>query len=91
MRYQLDIHLTEEIYLDFNFFTSIEAKAARKAVIRGRILFLSIMLVCLALVALINGPSIYSFCYAGFIGLFSVLYMILFKKFLKTVEKARIM
>lgn len=90
MRYQLDVQLTEEIYLDFNFFTSFEAKAAKKVVTRSRILFLSIILVCVALIALVNGPSTFFYVYTGLISLFSVFYMIFFKKILKRNTKKQL-
>lgn len=90
MRFQLNLTLTEEDYLDFNYFHSLESVTAKKQLRKNRILLLCIVAALAVLVVLTEGWTVYSIAYIIFIGLFTVFYALLFKKITKRIMKKQV-
>ena len=83
MRFQLNITLTEEDYLAFNSFHSLESAHGRKQIQKSRIFFISVIVILMALVILFLGWTTVSVTYVVLVGLFALLYTLLFKKIIK--------
>ena len=83
MRFKLDITLTEDDYFAFNTFTSLESPHGKKQVRNHRIIFAGTMASILVLFIFIIGWNMFSATYAAFVVLFTIPYVMLYKKFLK--------
>ena len=68
MQFQLNISLTEEDYLSFNYFHMLESIPGKKRIRKARTVFAVIMLALAALVILILGLTTFSLLYALFSG-----------------------
>ena len=90
MRFQLDITLTENDYLVFNMFSSLESPHGKKQVQKHRIIFAGTMAAILVLFIFVNGWDTFSAIYAALVGLFTVPYVALYKKILKRNLKRHI-
>lgn len=90
MRYHLNITLTEEDYLAFNNFHSLESAAGKKVIRNSRIVFAAVMAALMALFILMVGWTTFSVTYAVLLGLFTVVYTLLFKRILKRNIRAQI-
>ena len=90
MLFQFNISLSEDDYLAFNNFHSFGSVHGKKLIRRVRIVFVSVMLLLIALVFLFIGTSVFALSYAAFLGLFTAVYMILYRKILKQNIKAQI-
>ncbi len=90
MLFQFNITLTEEDYLAFNNFHSFESAHGKKLVRKSRISFIAIMVLLMALVIFMLGWTTFSIIYATFLGLFTALYMLLFRKILNRNIKVQI-
>lgn len=82
MPFQLNITLTEEDYLAFNNFHSFGSAHGKKLIMRSRIIFVSLMALLMVLVILIIGTTVFALSYAAFLGMFTAVYMLLYKKIL---------
>ena len=80
MQYQLQITLTEEDYLAFNLFHSLESNHGKKQVNRSRNLFILIMALMAVLVAVVIDYNTITVGYVIFMGLYILLYSLLYKK-----------
>lgn len=88
MRFQLDITLTEEDYLDFNVFHSLETAAGKKMLRNSRILFLSVAAVVIVMLIITLGWTTFSAIYVLFLGAFAVIYTLRSKKaIIKNIKK----
>lgn len=89
MLFQFNLAVTEDDYLAFNIFHAFESPHGKKMIRKARICFVTIM-ACLALllVMALDGV-IFSLIYAAFLGLFTVIYMLLFKKVVTRNTKAQ--
>ena len=90
MLFQLNITLTEEDYLAFNDFHAFGSGHGKKLIRRSRIIFVSLMALLMALVLLVIGTSVFALSYAAFLGLFTAVYMLLYRKILARNIKAQI-
>ena len=90
MLYQLNITLSEDDYLDFNAFHSFESTPGKKMIKKTRTRFILAMVILAALVVLLLGWTTFSVIYATFLLLFTLLYMVFFKKILTRNIKAQI-
>lgn len=82
MLFQLNINLNEDDYLDFNKFHSFESTHGKKLIKKTRISFIFAMVFLATLVVLILGWTTFSVTYATLLLLFTLLYMMFFKKVL---------
>ena len=90
MHYQLKLHLTEEDYLAFNQFHSLQSPFGKKMVRKSQIYFVFAMIFLAALIVLVFGRTTFAMLYAGALGLFTIVYLFLFKKIIKRSIKAQI-
>lgn len=90
MLFQLRITLTEEDYLAFNNFHSFESAPGKKLIRKSRIFFIATMVFLMAFVLLVLKWTTLSIIYTAVIGLFTILYMLLFRKILNRNIKAQI-
>lgn len=82
MSYQLNITLNEDDYLDFNKFHSFESAPGKKSTRKTRIFFALTMVIMAVLYMLVVGLTAFSVIYAALLLLFTLLYMVFFKKLL---------
>ena len=90
MLFQLNISLTEEDYLAFNDFHAFGSVQGQKLIRRTRIIFVSIMALLIALIVLFIGTTVFALSYAILLGLFTAVYMLLYKKILNRNIKGQI-
>ena len=90
MLFQLNINLSEDDYLDFNNFHSFESTHGKRSIRKTRIFFILTMVFLAALVVLILGWTTFSITYAALLLLFTLLYMVFFKKRLTRNIKVQI-
>ena len=82
MLFQLNINLSEDDYLDFNKFHSFESMHGKKLINKTRIFFVLAMIILAALFLLVMGLTTFFITYAVLLLLFTLLYMVFFKKIL---------
>lgn len=90
MRFQFDITLTEADYWAFNHFHALESAIGKKQINKARICFTAIMAALIVLVSLILGVEPISIVYAVALSIFTLLYVLLFKKIVKHNIKMQI-
>lgn len=90
MLFQLNINLSEDDYLDFNKFHSFESMHGKKLINKTRIIFVLAMIILAALFLLVMGLTTFSITYAALLLLFTLLYMVFFKKILTRNVKTQI-
>ncbi len=90
MLFQLNINLSEDDYLDFNKFHSFESMHGKKLINKTRIFFVLAMIILAALFLLVMGLTTFSITYAVLLLLFTLLYMVFFKKILTRNVKTQI-
>lgn len=90
MLFQLSINLSEDDYLAFNIFHSFESANGKKTVKKTRLIFTLAMAILAALFMLVMGLSTFSVVYTILLLLFTLLYMVFFKKILTHRMKAQI-
>ena len=90
MLFNLNINLSEDEYLSFNNFHSFESVHGKKLIRKTRILFILAMEFLAALVVLMLGWTTFSVTYAALLLLFTLLYMVFFKKILTRNVKTQI-
>ena len=90
MLFQLNINLSEDDYLDFNKFHSFESMHGKKLINKTRIFFVLAMIILAALFLLVMGLTTFSITYAVLLLLFTLLYMVFFKKVLTRNIKVQI-
>ena len=90
MLFQLNINLSEDDYLDFNKFHSFESIHGKKLINKTRIFFVLAMIILAALFLLVMGLTSFSITYAALLLLFTLLYMVFFKKILTRNVKTQI-
>lgn len=90
MLFQLNINLSEEDYLSFNNFHSFESVNGKKAIRKSRLFFTLSMIFLAVLLVLVMGLTTFSVIYTALLLLFTLLYMVFFKKILTHNMKAQI-
>ena len=90
MLFQLNINLSEDDYLAFNKFHSFESMHGKKLINKTRIFFVLAMIILAALFLLVMGLTTFSITYAVLLLLFTLLYMVFFKKILTRNVKTQI-
>lgn len=90
MLFQLNINLSEDDYLAFNSFHSFESSNGKKMIHKTRAFFVLAMVLLAAFFLLFMGLTTFSLIYATVLLLFTLLYMVFFKKILTRNIKAQI-
>lgn len=90
MLFQLNINLSEEDYLSFNNFHSFESVNGKKAIRKNRLFFTLSIIFLAVLLVLVMGLTTFSVIYTALLLLFTLLYMVFFKKILTHNMKAQI-
>ena len=90
MLFNLNINLSEDDYLSFNNFHSFESMHGKKLINKTRIFFVLAMMILAALFLLVMGLTTFSITYAVLLLLFTLLYMVFFKKILTRNVKTQI-
>lgn len=90
MLFKLDIDLSEDDYWSFNNFHSFESVYGKKTVRKTRLFFTLAMILLAVLFMLVMGLSTFSVIYTALLLLFTLLYMVFFKKILTRNMKAQI-
>ena len=90
MLFNLNININENNYLSFNNFHSFESVHGKKLIRKTRFFFILTMVILAALVVLILGWTTFSITYAALLLLFTLLYMVFFKKILTRNLKRQI-
>lgn len=90
MLFQLNINLSEEDYLSFNNFHSFESVNGKKAIRKNRLFFTLSVIFLAVLLVLVMGLTTFSVIYTALLLLFTLLYMVFFKKILTHNMKAQI-
>ena len=90
MLFNLNINLSEDDYLSFNNFHSFESMHGKKLINKTRIFFVLAMMILAALFLLVKGLTTFSITYAVLLLLFTLLYMVFFKKILTRNVKTQI-
>lgn len=90
MLFQLNINLSEDDYLSFNSFHSFESMHGKKAVRKSRLFFTLAMIILAVLFMLVMGLTTFSVIYTALLLLFTLLYMVFFKKILTRNIKVQI-
>ena len=90
MLFNLNINLSENDYLSFNNFHSFESTHGKKLINKTRIFFVLAMIILAALFLLVMGLTTFSITYAVLLLLFTLLYMVFFKKILTRNIKTQI-
>lgn len=90
MRFKLDITLTEDDYLAFNTFNSLESSHGKKQLRKNLLKLAATLVLIAALCILMIGWNIYSAIYAVFVGLFIPIYVFLCAISIKRRLKANI-
>lgn len=80
MRFQLNLTITEEDYLAFNYFHTLRSKTGKRMVRRSRILFITCVAVLLVLAIWVMGWTPFSTAYLILMMLFTALYTAFFGK-----------
>ncbi len=90
MLFKLNINLIEDDYLNFNKFHSFESMHGKKLINKTRIFFVLAMIILAALFLLVMGLTAFSITYVALLLLFTLLYMVFFKKILTRNVKTQI-
>lgn len=85
MLYQFRIRLTEADYVAFNQFHSFESPQGKKLIRNSRVILSVVMVVLAALIFLMDGLSSFAVTYAIVLGLFTVFYVVGFRKLMNRV------
>lgn len=83
MLYQLNITMTEEDYIAYNEFHSLESKEGKKQLRKGRILYLLFTAALMVLFLLVVGRSSLTPIYVALMALYTAVYMAMYKKVVK--------
>lgn len=83
MPFHFQITLTEEDYLAFNLYHALDSAQGKKQIRKVHLLFLLVMIALSALVLLILDHDTFGICYACAIAVFTVVYLLLFKRFVR--------
>ena len=90
MRFQLDITMTEQDYLAYNCFHSLESRTGKKLLRKSRITFVAVVAVLGVLYVLMTGWTAFTILYIFLLTLFSLIYLLLFKKVMQHSIKSQI-
>lgn len=90
MRFQLDITLTEQDYLAYNCFHSLESRTGKKLLRNSRLLFIAIIAVFGVLYVSMSGWTPSTVLYIIVLSILSLVYLVFFKKTLQFSVKAQI-
>ena len=90
MRFRINTTGTEEDYLAFNYFHSLESTQGKKQVLKARIQFLLFTPAFPILLFLAVGFTSFSVRYAIYTGVYMLVYMLLFKKIARVRIRAGI-
>lgn len=90
MRFQLDITMTEQDYLAYNCFHSLESRTGKKLLRKSRRVFTAIIVAFGVLYTLMSGWSPDTILYLSFLCIFSLIYLVFFKKVMQFSVKSQI-
>lgn len=90
MLFKLNVYLTEDDYFAFNQFHSVESIHGKKTIRKTRFLFCVLIVILAAMVLLLGRRMKYSLIFVAVLLLFSLLYMMFFKKLIVRSVKSQI-
>lgn len=90
MKYQLNISLTEEDYLSFNYFQSLESQQAQKTVKKSRGFFIAFMVALMAFMLFVVGWDSFTATYIVLLGICTIVYSFFFKKLVRRNIKMQV-
>lgn len=90
MRFQLNITMTEQDYLAYNCFHSLESRTAKKRLRKSRSVFSAIIVTFGVLYTLMSGWNPDTVLYLSLLCFFSLIYLVFFKKVLLFSLKSQI-
>ncbi|MBE6958113.1 MAG: hypothetical protein E7447_03040 [Ruminococcaceae bacterium] len=90
MKYQLNITLTEEDYMAFNYFHAIESQQAQKTIKKSRGFFIAFMVALMAFMLFVVGWDSFTATYIILLGICTVVYSFFFKKLMRRNVKAQV-
>lgn len=82
MPYQFNIHLTEEDYAAFNYFTAFESPQGKRQVRRSMMVMPLLSVVLITLLFLVCGFTAFTITYSVLLGVYSTLRTVFFRKIL---------
>ena len=80
MLFNFNINITEDDYLNYNLFHSLESSHGRKMALKGRIIYVSVLLALAALVLIVLGFTMFSIIYDAILLIMVLRYMVFYKK-----------
>lgn len=90
MRFQLDLTITEEDYLAFNYFHVLESSFGKKRIILARLRYIALTVLLVVLVLLFSRGRIDPSLYVIVLSAYTTLYMLLYKSLVKRSIRASI-
>lgn len=90
MLFKLNINLNEVDYFAFNHFHSVHSAYGKELIRKTCLIFILTMVIMIALAFLILGLTVFSVVFAASLFLFTLLYIIFYKKILSWNIKAQI-
>ena len=80
MLFNFNVNITEDDYLSFNLFHSLESSHGRKAAMKGRIIYVSVLLALAVLVLVVLGFTLFSIIYDAVLLIMILRYLVFYKK-----------
>lgn len=80
MLFNFKINLVEDDYLSFNLFHSLESSHGRKAAMKGRVIYVSVLLALAVLVLVVLGFTLFSVIYDAILLIMILRYLVFYKK-----------
>ena len=90
MQFQLNISLTEDDYLSFNYFQSLESQQAQKTVKKSRSIFIIAVMALMVLFVVVNGWDSFTATYIVLLSICTIVYSFFFKKLVRRNIKMQV-
>lgn len=84
MRFEINMKTTEQDYLEFNYFHEIESAHGKRILMKRRISIMVLIALLSSLVLMLTNWGVYgNVAYLAFVGVYTIIYMLLMKKIVK--------
>ena len=84
MQFEINMKITEQDYLEFNYFHLIESAQGKKALMKRRVLTAVLIALLSCLVLMLANWGVYgNVAYLAFVGVYTIICMLLMKKSVK--------